>query len=94
VLAAVNVGLPGGKLLVPDVVVVAGGAVDESTIRIPSDAVLAVVEIMSPLTMPIDRAVKPAMYAAQIAQARSCAVSMLSRSSSADALPRLLDRVT
>ena len=63
VLEAVNVSLPGGKLLVPDVVVVAAGAIDENTTRIPSDAVLAVVEVVSPSTVSIDRAVKPAMYA-------------------------------
>jgi len=63
VLEAVNVSLPGGKLLVPDIVVVTAGAIDENTTRIPSDAVLAVVEIVSPSTVSIDRAVKPAMYA-------------------------------
>jgi Uma2 family endonuclease len=63
VLEAVNLGLPGGKLLVPDVVVVAAGSVDEDTTRIPSDAVAAVVEIVSPSTVSIDRAVKPALYA-------------------------------
>src|ERR1700691_1441011 len=63
VLEAVNVVLRGGKLLVPDVVVVAAGAIDENTTRIPSDAVLAVVEVVSPSTVSIDRAVKPAMYA-------------------------------
>jgi Uma2 family endonuclease len=63
VLEAVNVSLPGGKLLVPDVVVVTAGAIDENTTRVPSDAVLAVVEIVSPSTVSIDRAVKPAMYA-------------------------------
>ncbi len=63
VLEAVNVSLPGGKLLVPDVVVVAGGAIDENTTRVPSDAVLAVVEVVSPSTVSIDRAVKPVMYA-------------------------------
>jgi|HubBroStandDraft_1064217.scaffolds.fasta_scaffold55981_3 Uma2 family endonuclease len=63
VLEAVNVSLPGGKLLVPDVVVVAAGAIDENTTRVPSDAILAVVEIVSPSTVSIDRAVKPALYA-------------------------------
>jgi Uma2 family endonuclease len=38
-------------------------AIDENTTRIPSDAVTAVVEIVSPSTVSIDRAVKPAMYA-------------------------------
>jgi Uma2 family endonuclease len=63
VLEAVNVALPGGKLLVPDVVVVAGGAVDETTTRVPCEAVLAVVEVVSPSTVSIGRAVKPVMYA-------------------------------
>jgi Putative restriction endonuclease len=63
VLEAVNVALPGGKLLVPDVVVVAAGAVDETTTRLPCEAVLAVAEIVSPSTASIDRAVKPVMYA-------------------------------
>jgi Uma2 family endonuclease len=61
VLEAVNVALPGGKLLVPDVVV--AGAVDETTTRLPCEAVLAVVEVVSPSTVSIDRAIKPVMYA-------------------------------
>jgi Uma2 family endonuclease len=63
VLEAVNVSLPGGRLLVPDVVVVAADAIDQSTTRIPCDAVLAVVEVVSPSSVSIDRAVKPVMYA-------------------------------
>jgi Uma2 family endonuclease len=63
VLEAVNVILPGGKLVVPDVVVVAADAVDEESIRLPSAAVQAVVEIVSPSTVAIDRSIKPAMYA-------------------------------
>jgi Uma2 family endonuclease len=63
VLEAVNVELPGGKLMVPDVVVVAAQAVDERTTRVPCGAVLAVVEIVSPSTVSIDRAIKPLMYA-------------------------------
>ncbi len=63
VLEGVNVALPGGKLLVPDVVVVAAGAVDETTTRLPYEGVLAVVEVVSPSTVSIDRAVKPGMYA-------------------------------
>jgi Uma2 family endonuclease len=59
----VKVALPGGKLLVPDVVVVAAGAVGETTTRVPFEAVLAVVEVVSPSTVSIDRAVKPVMYA-------------------------------
>jgi Uma2 family endonuclease len=63
VLEAVSIALPGNKLLVPDVMVVAAEAVDETNTRIPSDAVLAVVEVVSPSTASIDRAIKPAMYA-------------------------------
>jgi Uma2 family endonuclease len=63
VLEAVNVALPGGKLLVPDVVVVDADAVSETAIRLPCEAVRAVVEVVSPSTVSIDRAVKPAMYA-------------------------------
>jgi Uma2 family endonuclease len=63
VLEAVNVALPGGKLVVPDVVVVAAEAVDGATVRVPHEAVLAVVEVVSPSTVSMDRAVKPAMYA-------------------------------
>lgn len=63
VLKAVNVALPGGKLLVPDVVVVKADAVSEATTRIPCQAVQAVVEVVSPSTMSIDRTVKPFMYA-------------------------------
>ena len=63
VLEAVNVAMPGNKLLVPDVVVVAAEAIDETTTRIPTGAVLAVVEVVSPSTISMDRAIKPAMYA-------------------------------
>lgn len=63
VLEAVNIVLPDNKLLVPDVVVVAAEAIDETTTRIPSEAALAVVEVVSPSTVSIDRAIKPAMYA-------------------------------
>jgi Uma2 family endonuclease len=63
VLEAVNVAMPGSKLLVPDVVVVAAEAIDETTTRIPCEAVLAVVEVVSPSTISIDRAIKPTMYA-------------------------------
>jgi Uma2 family endonuclease len=63
VLEAVNVALPGGKLLVPDVLVVEAGAVGETTTRIPCEAVLVVVEVVSQSTTAIDRAVKPVMYA-------------------------------
>jgi Uma2 family endonuclease len=64
VLEAVNVILPGGKLLVPDIVVVAAEAADRATARLAHDAVMAVVEIVSPSTQAIDRAIKPGVYAA------------------------------
>jgi Uma2 family endonuclease len=60
---AVNVELAGGKLLVSDVAVVAAEAVDERTTRLPCEAVPAVVEIVSPFAVSIDRAIKPLMYA-------------------------------
>jgi Uma2 family endonuclease len=63
VLEAVDLALPGGKLLVPDVVVVSAEAVTATTTRVPCEAVLAVVEIVSPSTVSIDRAVKPVLYA-------------------------------
>ena len=58
-----NVAMPGGKLLVPAIVVVAAGAVGEMATRIACDAVLAVVEVVSRSTVSTDRAVKPVMYA-------------------------------
>lgn len=63
VLEAVNVALPGGKLLVPDVVVVSAEAAGETVTRLPCAAVEAVVEIVSPSTASVDRAIKPVMYA-------------------------------
>jgi Uma2 family endonuclease len=63
VLEAVNVALPGGKLLVPDVVVVDAAVVSETVTGLPSDAVRAVVEVVSPSIVSIDRAVKPVLYA-------------------------------
>jgi Uma2 family endonuclease len=63
VLGAVNVALPGNKLLVPDVVVVAVDAISETTTRLPCEAVLAVVEVVSPSMISMERAIKPAMYA-------------------------------
>jgi len=56
----VDVGLDNGG---PDVVVVAAEAVGEIDTRLPGEAVLAVAEVVSPSTVSIDRAVKPAMYA-------------------------------
>ena len=61
VLEAVNVDLPGSKLLVPDVVVVAAEAVEDAT-GFP-EAVSAVIKIHSSSTVSMDRAIKPAMYA-------------------------------
>jgi hypothetical protein len=42
---------------------VAAGAVGVTTTRIPCEAVLAVVGVVSPSTTAIDRAVRPVMYA-------------------------------
>jgi hypothetical protein len=50
VLEAVNIAMPGNKLLVPDVVVVAADAIDQATTRVTGGAVLAVVEVVSPST--------------------------------------------
>lgn len=63
VLEAVNVALPGGKLLVPDVVIVDAAVVSDTVTRLPSEAVRAVVEVVSPSTVSSDRAVKPVLYA-------------------------------
>ena len=46
--------MPGGKLLVPAVVV--AGAVGETTTRIPCEAVLAVVEVARPFAVELDPA--------------------------------------
>ena len=62
VLEAVNVAMPGGKLLVPDVMVVDAEAVGETTKRIPCESVRAVVDVVSPSTVSIDRTVKPVIY--------------------------------
>jgi hypothetical protein len=43
-------------------VVVAAWAVDETTTKLPCEAVLAVVEVVSPSTVTMDRAIKPVMY--------------------------------
>jgi Uma2 family endonuclease len=63
VLEAVNVALPGGKLVVPDVVVASAEAAARAGTRLPCEAVAAVVEIVSPSTVSMDRAIKPLMYA-------------------------------
>src|SRR6202050_1996445 len=47
----------------PACVVVARAGVDETATRLPYEGVLAVVEVFSPSTVSIDRAVKPGMYA-------------------------------
>jgi hypothetical protein len=57
------VALRGGKLLVPAVVVVGGEAAGAMATRVACEAVLAVVEVVSPPTVSMDRAVKPAMHA-------------------------------
>jgi len=43
--------------------VVAAETADETTTRVPYEAVLAVVEVVSPSTVSVDRAVKPVIYA-------------------------------
>jgi Uma2 family endonuclease len=63
VLEAVNVEVPGGRLTVPDIVIVEREfAVTDST-KCPPGTVLAVVEIVSPGSEPQDRLIKPQLYA-------------------------------
>jgi Uma2 family endonuclease len=63
VLEAVNVEIPGGRLAVPDVVVVRGAVADRNPTRYPPGSVLLAVEIVSPSTQPQDRLIKPQLYA-------------------------------
>ncbi|MEV7003904.1 Uma2 family endonuclease [Streptomyces sp. NPDC093982] len=62
VLEAVNVVTVDG-LFVPDIVVADAGATAEDAVRIDADAVLLVVELVSPGNAPMDRTVKPGYYA-------------------------------
>jgi Uma2 family endonuclease len=63
VLDAVNVEVPGGRLLVPDLVIADAAVAAGDPVRYPATAVFAVIEIASPSTELWDRKVKPAMYA-------------------------------
>lgn len=62
VLEAINVTLPSG-LVVPDIVVADAGATAEDRVSIDSEAVLLVVELVSPGNSVMDRRVKPVLYA-------------------------------
>ncbi|MFJ3184430.1 Uma2 family endonuclease [Streptomyces sp. NPDC086796] len=62
VLEAVNVTLPSG-LVVPDIVVADRGATVEDGVSVDADAVQLVVELVSPGNKPMDRKVKPMLYA-------------------------------
>jgi Uma2 family endonuclease len=63
VLEAVNVEIAGGRLTVPDIVVVDRDIAAADPARYPSSAVLLAVEIVSPNTHPQDRIIKPQLYA-------------------------------
>lgn len=63
VLEAVNVTAPGGRLAIPDIVIVDRGAAAANPTFYPPDAVVAVVEIVSPGSEPHDRVIKPRLYA-------------------------------
>jgi Uma2 family endonuclease len=63
VLEAVNVELPGERLTMPDIVVVDGPVADSDPVRYPPSAVRLVVEIVSPGSKAVDRAIKPDLYA-------------------------------
>lgn len=62
VLEAINVTLPSG-LVVPDIVVADAGATAEDGVSIDAEAVQLVVELVSPGNKPMDRKVKPLLYA-------------------------------
>ncbi|MFF4649583.1 Uma2 family endonuclease [Streptomyces sp. NPDC001380] len=51
------------RLFVPDIVVADRSAVRRDTVAVPLEAVLLLVEIVSPSTRPQDRILKPALYA-------------------------------
>jgi len=63
ILEAVNVEIPGERLVTPDIVVVDGPVADTARIRFAPSAVLLVVEIVSPGSRATDRAVKLELYA-------------------------------
>ena len=62
VLEAINVTLPSG-LVVPDIVVADAGATVEDGVSIDAEAVLLVVELVSPGNATMDRRFKPMLYA-------------------------------
>jgi Uma2 family endonuclease len=62
VLEAINVTLPSG-LVVPDIVVADAGATVEDAVSIDAEAVLLVVELVSPGNSTMDRRFKPLLYA-------------------------------
>jgi Uma2 family endonuclease len=63
VLEAVNVEVPGGRLTVPDIVIVEREFAATDATTCPPGTVLAVVEIVSPGSEPQDRLIKPQLYA-------------------------------
>jgi len=64
VFEAISVEVPGGRLLVPDIAIVAKDVAAAAGSRCPASAVSLVVEIVSPGSEPNDRLVKPQVYAA------------------------------
>lgn len=62
ILEAINVTLPSG-LVVPDIVVADAGATAEDAVAIDAEAVLLVVELVSPGNATMDRRFKPLLYA-------------------------------
>lgn len=62
VLEAINVTLPSG-LVVPDIVIADAGATAEDGVSVDPEAVQLVVEVVSPGNRPMDRKVKPLLYA-------------------------------
>jgi Uma2 family endonuclease len=62
ILEAINVTLPSG-LVVPDIVVADAGATAEDAVSIDAEAVLLVVELVSPGNATMDRRFKPMLYA-------------------------------
>jgi Uma2 family endonuclease len=61
VIAAINVRVAPGRILIPDLAVVTNPGVDLTVW--PADGVAMVVEIMSPGSVATDRAIKPELYA-------------------------------
>jgi len=63
ILESINVEIPGGRLTIPDIVVVDAAYSETDPTRCQPDKVHAVVEIVSPSTHPQDRIIKPRLYA-------------------------------